>query len=78
MPQRSITEVQAEHTAEIMALKGVVGIYQGVTAEGKPAIKVMALPGHPDLEGKIPRELDGYPVIIDWTDEIRPMDRDSS
>ncbi len=77
MPSRDINEVMQAHTAEMMALPGVVGIYVGETDEGKPCIKVMVVEKTGELEQKIPKTLEGYPVLIDVTGEIKPLPKKS-
>lgn len=73
MPFRDINEVMQAHTAEMMALSGVVGIYIGETEDGRACIKVMVREKTDELEQKIPKTLEGYPVLIDVTGEIKPM-----
>jgi hypothetical protein len=74
MPKRDINEVLRSHDQEIMAIPGVVGIYVGLLDDEKtPCLKVMVVKKTPELERKIPRELEGYPVVIEETGEIRPM-----
>jgi len=73
MPFRDINEVMQAHTAEMMALSGVVGIYIGETEDGRVCIKVMVREKTDELEQKIPKTLEGYPVLIDVTGEIKPM-----
>jgi len=73
-----IAEVLARHTPSLMAIDGVVGTYQGALPDGAPAIKILLLDDHPEARAKIPEELEGYPVVIEGTDEIRPMGKDST
>lgn len=70
MPQKSIEEVLKAHTDELMAIPGVVGTAQGLFA-GKPCIKVYVVKKTPDLEKRVPDSLEGYPVVIEETGEIR-------
>ncbi len=57
-----------------MTIPGVVGIYVGVLDDGKtPCLKVMVVKKTPELEKRIPRELEGYRVVIEETGEIKPM-----
>jgi len=73
MPERPIAAVLAAHTPELMALPGVVGTYQGARPDGAPAIVVM-LARHDDaLERRIPRALEGWPVVLEVTGELRAM-----
>jgi len=73
MPERPIADVLASHTPELMALPGVVGTYQGAQPDGAPAIVVMLASPDAGLERRIPRVLEGWPVVIEVTGEIRAM-----
>ena len=64
-----IEEVLRKCTYYLMALPGVVGVGQGLCGY-KPCIKVFVIKKTPVLENRIPRELDGYPIIIEETGEI--------
>ena len=77
MPSIKIEEVLKNHTDDLMAIPGVVGIGQGL-CNYKPCIKVFAIKKTPELEDRIPHELDGYPIIIEETGEIqfRPKNRE--
>lgn len=68
--RRPIEAVLKDHTEELMALPGIVGTAQGLCA-GKPCIKVFVSKRTPTLDSKIPGELEGYPVEVDETGEIK-------
>lgn len=70
---RPIDAVLAAHTAELMAHAGVVGVYQGQRDDGTPVIRVLVIETTPALERDIPSQLEGHPVEIEVTGEIRPM-----
>jgi len=72
MNRPPIEQVLQAHATELMAQPGVVGVYQGALADGSPCIGVMVIKKTAELEKKIPRTLEGYPVRIDETGEIRP------
>ena len=72
MAARAIEEVLKEHTKTIMSIPGVVGTGQGL-CEGKPCIKVFVIKKTPDLDQKIPKTLDGYPVVIEETGEVKAL-----
>ena len=62
------------HDRELMAIPGVVGVYVGLLADQKtPCLRVMAAKKTKALEQKIPKSLEGYPVEIEETGVIRPM-----
>jgi hypothetical protein len=73
---RPIEAVLKDHTRELMAIPGVVGLYQAALEDGTPCIKVMVVKKSRRLEGRIPDRLEGYPVRIDVTGVIRPMGQD--
>ena len=73
MATRDIKEVMEGHTEELMAIPGVVGVYIGALEGGSPCIKVMVIEKTPELERIIPNVLEGYPVLIIETGEIRPL-----
>ncbi len=62
--------VQNEHTHGLMAISGVVGTATGLGPNGTPAVLVLTkAPGIPG----IPPKLDGIPVIVKVTGEIRAL-----
>jgi hypothetical protein len=73
-PKRNINAVLAAHDRQLLALPAVVGVYVGVLADGKtPCLKVMLARPTPETERKIPREIEGYPVVTEISGEIRPL-----
>jgi hypothetical protein len=76
MPEsrRPLEEVLRAHTAALLAVPGVLGTAQGL-CEGSPCVKVLVARTTPDLLRAIPASLDGYPVAIEETGELRPFER---
>ena len=73
-PLRDINAVLADHDQELMAIPGVVGVYVGLLKDEKtPCLKVMLARMDSGLKRRIPRELEGHPVVTEVTGEIRPM-----
>lgn len=72
MLARKIEEVLKEHTDDLMAIPGVVGTGQGL-CDGKPCIKVFVIKKTIELQEKISGKLEGYPVKIEETGEIRAL-----
>jgi len=71
---RDINDVLRAHDKELLAVPGVVGVYVGVLADGKTAcLKVMLARKSPETERAIPKTLEGYPVEIEVTGEIKPL-----
>jgi len=73
-PKRDINAVLAAHDKELLALPDVVGVYVG-TLEDRSTLCVRVMLAHKNLgtEQQIPRAIDGYPVRVEVTGEIRPM-----
>lgn len=63
MPAKTIEQVMQEHTRELMAIEGVVGVGQGL-CDGKDCIKVFVAQESDELRQKIPSQIEGYPVEI--------------
>jgi hypothetical protein len=55
-----------------MSLGGVVGTGQGLR-EGKPCITVFVIERMPELEKKIQKTLEGYPVCMEVTGKIEAL-----
>jgi len=72
-PSRPLAEVLAAHTPDLMALPGVVGTAESRMPDGRPCVLVMVVKSTPELRAKLPRELEGWPVRVDETGEIRAM-----
>ena len=73
-PKRDINAVLAAHDRELLAIPGVVGVYVG-TLEGRrtSCLRVMLARKNPESERKIPRVIEGYPVVTEVTGEIRAL-----
>jgi hypothetical protein len=71
--KRDINAVLADHQSQLMALPEVVGVYVGARADKTPCIKVMLSRKDPEIEHRIPRTLEGYPVVTEVSGTIRPM-----
>ncbi len=73
-PQRDINAVLAAHDKELLALPDVVGVYVGVLEDGRtPCLKVMLARKTPKFVRAVPRSIEGYPVVLEVTGEIRPL-----
>jgi len=72
MPAKPIERVLSEHTDDLMSLPGVIGTAQGLR-ENKPCILVLVIKKTPELNQKIPNVLEGYPVVVEETGEIRAL-----
>src|SRR6266699_1643999 len=75
-PKRDINDVLAAHDKELLAIPDVVGVYVGTTEDGRtPCLKVMLARKNPESERKIPRIIEGYPVVTEITGNVRALGR---
>ena len=51
-------------------IAGVVGVAIGAV-DGQPVIKLLVVKKTPELEQQIPKMVEGYPVMLEETGEIR-------
>ena len=73
-PLRDINAVLADHDKELLAIQGVVGVSVGLSRDGTTTcLKVMLARKDSSVERRIPRALEGYPVVTEVTGEIRPL-----
>ncbi len=72
MSGKTISEVLKEHTKELISVEGVVGTAQGLCGT-TPCIKVYVIKITPELTREIPDMLEGYPVMIEETGEIKAL-----
>jgi hypothetical protein len=70
MTQKTIEQVQADHTEAWMKIPGVVGTAIG-ECDGKPCLKILAASLTPEIKGQIPKIVDGYAVVVEVTGEFR-------
>ena len=67
---KPIAQVLQEHTDRLMNLPGVVGTGESLQ-RGRPCVLVMVAALPPELRRSIPKEIEGYPVMIQETGELR-------
>ncbi len=74
MPLADINEVLRAHDDVLMAVPGVVGVYVGLLDDDEtPCIKIMVVEKTRELEQKLPKSLEGHPVVLEETGVIRPL-----
>ena len=73
MREKPIEAVLQECTDDLMSLAGVVGVAQG-DREGQPCIVVLVAEASAELLRIIPSTIEGYPVQVKETGEIRALD----
>ena len=72
--QKDINAVLKDHDKELLAIPGVVGVYVGLLPDDKtPCLKVMVVKETEDLKRRIPKSIEGYPVLIEESGVIRPL-----
>ncbi|HET7226513.1 MAG TPA: hypothetical protein VFK69_12455 [Candidatus Eisenbacteria bacterium] len=72
MPQRPITEVLAAHTPGLMKLPGVAGTGEGAR-RGRPVIVIYVARRTRELDARLPRALEGWPVEVREVGEVRAL-----
>ena len=70
--EKPIEQVLQERSERLMALSGVVGVGQGLSPS-KPYIKVYVVRKTSALLEQIPREIEGYSVVVEETGEFRKL-----
>lgn len=69
MTSKNIEDALKKGTHLAKALPEVTGIGQSI-CEGEPCIKFFLITKTQDLENKIPREIDGFKVVIEVTGRV--------
>lgn len=73
MPTKDIKTVMEAHVDRLMAIEGVTMVAIGALDDGTPCIKVYVVKRSNDLDARIPKDLDGHPVVVEESGTIRPM-----
>jgi hypothetical protein len=73
MPEKTIQQVQQEHTKAWMAIPGVVGTAIG-ESKGKPCILILTASNTEQIRKQIPATVEGCPVVVRYVGEIRALD----
>jgi hypothetical protein len=69
---RPLAEVLRERTDSLMSVPGVVGTAEGL-CNGTPCIKVFVSRKTAAVMKAIPASVEGYPVAVEETGELRPF-----
>jgi hypothetical protein len=72
-PNPTIADVIRAQADSFLTIPGVVGMYEGLMNDTIPCITIMVVEKTRDLQAKLPQTLHGYPVQIEETGVIRPM-----
>jgi hypothetical protein len=72
--RRDINAVLRSHDQELLKLPGVVGVCVALLPDNKtPCLKVLLSQSNSKTQQALPKLLEGYPVVVEITGEIRPM-----
>ena len=74
MAGMTIEDVLKQNADFLMSVPGVVGAAVS-KCEGKPCILVLVVKKTPAVMDKIPSRLEGFPVVVEATGTLRPLDR---
>ena len=74
MAAKTIEEVLEENTDKWMSIPGVIGTAIG-EQKGESCIIVLVIEKTSELTEKIPSTIEGFPVVIKQTGEIRALDQ---
>jgi hypothetical protein len=74
MTRKDINAVLKDHDKGLLAIPGVVGVYVGLLPDERTlCLKVMVVKETEDLKRRIPKSIEGYPVLIEESGVIRPL-----
>lgn len=73
MPERPIEQVLAERSPEWMSWEGVVATAIGQLDDGRPCLLVYLAYEDQDLRARFPESVEGHPVVVEVSGEIRAM-----
>jgi hypothetical protein len=66
----TINTVIERRSAELLEIPGVVGVAQGAH-EGQSVVQILVERRTPELMARLPRTMDGFPVVVVESGEIR-------
>ena len=69
-----LSEVVARHAPRLIEVEGIEVVYESVGPDGEPCVKIGVVELTDALRADLPRELDGWPVVVIESGEIRPLD----
>jgi hypothetical protein len=69
----SIASTIERHGPALLEIPGVVGLARG-ERDGQPTVQVLVARRTPELSRRLPSQLDGYPVVIVESGEIRAQE----
>ena len=72
-PSRPVAAVLADHAPSLMALGGITAVGESALPDGTPCIRVFLLARDPEVEKRIPSRIEGHPVVVVVSGEIRAL-----
>jgi hypothetical protein len=73
-PRRDINAVLAAHDKELLALPDVVGVSVATLDDRRtPCLRIMLARHNAKTERALPSSIEGYPVLLEITGEIRAL-----
>ena len=72
-PRKTIAAVIAEHASRLIAVPGVAAVAEGRTDDGRTCLLILVVTLTDELRALLPAVLEGYPVEIQVSGEIRPL-----
>jgi hypothetical protein len=70
----SIADIINRRGADFLDMEGVVVIFEGADDAGDPCIKIGIAEMNRELSAKLPKQIEGWPVIVFESGVIEPMD----
>jgi hypothetical protein len=69
----SVAAVIERHSAALLEVPGVVGVAEGERG-GHTVVQILVERRTPELVGRLPQSLDGYPVVVVESGVLRSQD----
>jgi hypothetical protein len=69
----TVKEVIDKHSAELLSIDGVEGLYESLDDDNNPIIKIMVSSDDPGLLKRLPDNLEGYNVEVVVSGKIKPL-----
>lgn len=75
MRKKPIEQVLKDKQEMLLSIPGVQGFYQGKSEKGEDRIVIMVDSLSEKNRDKFPDSLEGYPVLVEETGKIKPLDQ---
>ncbi|MFO7610566.1 MAG: hypothetical protein R6X35_15495 [Candidatus Krumholzibacteriia bacterium] len=69
-----IMSVVDTHAPRLIAIEGVAAIAVGALDSGEPCVRIYVVALTDALRAQLPPTLEGWPVVLEESGEIRPLD----